>query len=274
MNDQAADLSQMQRARGRAAVSLVLADGRARLKDLHQSGSAKVFLPRMHDAAPEVVFLNTAGGLTGGDRMEFALRLGPGVRATATTQTAERVYASARGRAGVTVAIEAGAGASVDWLPQETILFDRAGLDRTTRIDLAGDAACLMAETLVLGRAAMREVVADLDVTDRREVYRDGEPVLLEPLRIAREALDRRGAAAVLGGARALATVALVAPGAEDAEARVRAALGDATEAAVSAWDGKCVVRALAGDGFPLRRLVARVIAAFRPGPLPRVWQI
>ncbi|WP_172293626.1 urease accessory protein UreD [Pseudoruegeria sp. HB172150] len=274
MYDQSHTPTQMQRARGRAAVTLACVDGRVRLRDLHQSGSAKAFLPKVHGAVPEVVFLNTAGGLTGGDRMSYGLNVGLGAKAVATTQTAERAYASSGGCAVLDVEISAGAGAEIAWLPQETILFDRAGLDRRTRIALKGDASCLMAETLVLGRAAMGETVETLDLTDRREVTRDGRPVLLEPLRIGTDVLARRDGAAVLGGARAMATVALVAPGGEDALSRVRAVLDvEGTRAAASGWDGKCVVRALAGDAFPLRRLVARVLMAFRPGSLPRVWQ-
>ena len=53
-----------------------------------------------------------------------------------------------------------------------------------------------------------------------------------------------------------------------------RTPFSDGVEAAASGWDGKCVVRALAHDGFPLRRLVAQVLMTLRPGPLPRVWQI
>ncbi|MDF0595233.1 urease accessory protein UreD [Psychromarinibacter halotolerans] len=275
MYDETLSAPQMQRAKGRATVSFVMGKGRARLKDLHQSGSAKAMLPRVHSETPEVVFLNTAGGLTGGDDMRFSLEVGAGCRVTATTQTAERAYAASAGHATLDVDIRAGAGAHVDWLPQETILFERSALHRRTRIALDRDAACLTVETLVLGRAAMGETLTTLDVTDRREVTRDGVPVLLEPLRLTDAALARGHAPGVLGGARAMATVALVAPGAEDALDRVRAVLdADGVEAAASGWDGKCVVRALAHDGFPLRRLVAQVLMTLRPGPLPRVWQI
>ncbi|WP_425053589.1 urease accessory protein UreD [Psychromarinibacter sp. S121] len=275
MYDETLSAPQMQRARGRAAVSFAMDRGRVRLKDLHQSGSAKAMLPRVHSETPEVVFLNTAGGLTGGDDMRFSLDVGAGCRVTATTQTAERAYAASAGHASLDVDIRAGAGASVDWLPQETILFQRSALHRRTRIALEGDATCLTVETLVLGRAAMGETLTTLDVTDRREVTRDGAPVLLEPLRLTDAALAAGPGHAVLGGARALATVALVAKGAEDALSRVRAVLdADGVEAAASGWDGKCVVRALAQDGFPLRRLVAQVLMTLRPGPLPRVWQI
>ena len=146
----------------------------------------------------------------------------------------------------MSVDLEAGAGATLHWLPQETILFEGAALDRRTTVALHGDARLLMVESLVLGRAAMGETVATLDLTDRRTITRDGAPVLIEPLRLTSDILARRSPA-TLGQARAMATVILAAQGAEDALGPVRAALGEpGTEAAASAWDGRLVVRALA----------------------------
>ena len=266
----------LQRTRGRAAVALSHRGGATRLDDLHQSGSAKVFLPRIHGRTPEIVFLNTAGGLTGGDRMIFGADLGVGARALATTQTAERIYASTGDAARVDVTLRAGAGARLEWLPQETILFENAHLNRRTEIALEGDAQCLLAETLVLGRAAMGEVLGDVRATDRRIVTRDGLPVLIEPVRISPALLGRAAAPAGLAEARALATVALVAPGAEDAVAGLRAVLSgfDDVRAAVSGWDGKCIARLMAADGFPMRRALAAALGTLRGAPLPRVWQV
>ncbi|NHX27251.1 urease accessory protein UreD, partial [Escherichia coli] len=140
---------QMQRTRGRAVVELLAAAQGARLGRLHQSGSAKAMLPRTHGPVPEVVFLNTAGGLTGGDHLTYELRLADGARAVAATQTAERAYASCGGVARLDIDIELGAGAALDWLPQETILFQHSALSRRSTIRMAGDARFLMCETLV-----------------------------------------------------------------------------------------------------------------------------
>lgn len=265
----------MQRTRGRADIALSWRDGATRLDRLHQSGSAKAFLPRVHGLAPEVVFLNTAGGLTGGDKMAFRLDLGPGAQAVATTQTAERAYASSGDTAELDIDLRVGAGGALDWLPQETILFDHARLTRRTTIALQGDARCVLAETVVLGRAAMGERIERLVFQDHRRVTRDGVPVLIEPLMLETNVLTRRTNAAVLGNATAFATIALIAPGAEDALGAVRAVLTDPdVEAGATGWDGKCIIRAMARDGWPLRRLVARALSVLRPGPLPRVWQI
>ena len=267
----------MQRSHGAASVSLALSGVRARLVDLAQSGSAKVILPQLGAAGfavPELVFLNTSGGLTGGDSLSYQITLGDGVRATATTQTAERAYRSDTGAARVLVAANVGADGWLDWLPQETILFQSSALHRTTRIDLGPDAGCLMVETIILGRAANGEVVTALSLRDRREVWRQGRPMVIDPLGLDDGALAHR--AALLDGARAVASIAFVTQAAQDRLASLRDVLDEpGVQAAASGWDGRLTLRLMARDGWPLRRQILRVLAVLRPGQTaPRVWQI
>ena len=261
-----------ERSHGAARLGFRRAGAWTRLQDLHQSGSAKAFV---HPAAsgPDVVFLNTSGGMTGGDRLSYALSLGEGCRVTATTQTAERAYRSAEGTAVVDVRHDLGAGAHLDWLPQETILFDRSALDRTTTVTLGAGASCLLLEAIVLGRAAMGEVVRHVALTDRRRVLRGNVPLLVEPLRLGDAALT--AGLGVLGAARAFASLALVADGAEARLAAVRAVLDEpGVSAGASGFDGKLTVRLMAADSWPMRRQILRVLAVLRDGPLPRVWQM
>ncbi len=239
-----------------------------RITGLRQQGSAKAILPHV-GAVPEVVFLNTSGGLTGGDRLSYRLDLGDGVRAVATTQTAERAYLATEGVAQVSVRHSVGAGGWLDWLPQETILFQGAAMSRTTRVELGAGAGCLLLEAVVLGRAAMGEVVREVRFTDRREVWQAGRPRLVEPLRVDDAALE--SGIAGLNGVRAFASIAMVAQGAEDAVGPVRDVLGDG---AASGFDGKLMVRMMAADGWPLRRQIVTVLAVLRRAALPRVWQM
>lgn len=260
----------MQRSAGMARVGL----NRGRLTALTQSGSAKVLLPRSHGPVPEVVFLNTSGGLTACDRLDYRIDLAPDSRACATTQTAERAYRAEGAPAQVQVALTVGAGACLDWLPQETILFDGARLDRLTQVDLAEDAAFLGLETLVLGRAAMGETLRSLSLRDRRIIRRDGRTQIFDPFQIDDAGLRRAAAPALLQGARAMAVLILAAPGAEQALPRLRAALTDPdVTAAASALPGRVILRAHAPDAWPLRRQMAQLIEILRPGGLPRVWQ-
>lgn len=256
------------RAQGLIRAGFALADGATRLARLHQAGSGKAMLPPGDGC--EMVLLNTSGGLTGGDRMQIAVTQDPGTRLVVTTQTAERAYRSVTGRARVAARYEVARGAHLDLLPQETILFDRAALAREQEVALAGDASCLWVEALILGRAAMGEVVTRLDLSDRRRISRDGRPVFVENLALGDAVLAQDGPA-LLAGCRAFATLVLVAPDAGDRLARARDALG--VDGAASAFDGKLVARLMAGDGWPLRQALMRLIRAIRPGPLPRVWQ-
>ena len=272
MFDETAPLAQMQRVDGRAG-AVIGAGGR--LLRLWQKGSAKAMLPRMHGRAPEVVFLNTAGGLTGGDRLDYRLEVGADARVVGTTQTAERAYRSSGGAARVETRLTVGPGARLHWLPQEVILFQGSALDRRLVVEMAGDAELVVLETLVLGRAAMGERLSDVALTDRREVIRDGRVAMLEAVRLGPDDLTRAGHAG-LGGAVAVATLSLFAPDAGDRLARLRAVLPDEgpVRAAASSWDGRIVARFMAAEAWPLRRAVARAVETLTNGPLPRVWQI
>ncbi len=269
----AAPTAPLQRSHGQASVRLRGPAGR--LADLHQEGSAKAFLPDVHGGVPEVVFLNTSGGLTGGDRLAYALEVPAGARVTATTQTAERAYAAGAGTARVEVRLSVGAGGWLDWLPQETILFDGAAVDRTVTLDLAAGAGALFLETVILGRHAMGETLKGLSFRDLRAVTRAGRPLWTEPMALDTAALDRAGAPAILGGARAFATLVMLRDDAADALGPLRAVLDQAeVEAAASAFEGRLVARFLAWDGLPLRRQLVRALRVLRAGPLPRVWQV
>lgn len=268
----ASDAARLQRVRGRAHVVM----GARGLKDLYQQGSAKAMLPKVHSAVPEVVFLNTSGGLTAGDRLDYRLEVEANGALIGTTQTAERAYASVAGGADaeVSVSLHAGAGARLDWLPQETILFETARLTRRTTAQIAGDARFLFSEMVVLGRAAMGETIETLHLSDRREIHRAGRLEFIEPLEIDAGLLALRENPALLSGARAIATVGLFAPGAEALADLVKPIQHEGVTAGVSGWNGKLVIRAMAPDGYPLRRYVAQVLKTIRQADLPRVWQM
>lgn len=271
MFDASAPSVTMQRSQGAAHVVM----GPRGLIDLSQRGSAKAMLPRMTAGLPEIVFLNTSGGLASGDRLAFAVDLRPGTRALATTQTAERAYRATDDPAQAQVTLTVGAGGWLDWLPQETILFHESKLNRHTRIDLAGDAGCMLLETVVLGRIAMDEVPVRLHLRDRREVYRDGRILHHDALALDDATLPRLAGPALTGTARALATLAVIAPHAPDLLTRARDVLDEpGVTGAASAPPGRLVIRLLAQGDWPLRRQVNRLLGALRPDPLPRIWQV
>ena len=161
-------------------------------------------------------------------------------------------------------------GGAAEWLPQETILFDRCAVRRHLRVELAADAWFLGVESLVFGRAAMGEVVERASLRDVIEVRRGGRLLLHDAIRLEGEVAATLQRSAIADGARAVATIVHVAPDAEAALDSVRAA---SPKCNASAWDGMLIVRMLAADSASLRAAVIAVLAVLREGrPLPRVW--
>ena len=94
-----------------------------------------------------------------------------------TTPACERIYRSIGGDAVVENRLAAEASAHVDWLPQETILFEDARLNRRLEVDLAEDATLTAVEAVLLGRQAMGEDARNARLRDVWRV-RDGQVVV------------------------------------------------------------------------------------------------
>jgi urease accessory protein len=263
------------RAEGRAELVAEVRGGVTRLAHLYQRGSAKCLLPRLAGRC-EAVFLNTAGGITGGDRLAWAAEAGPGAGLVVTTQAAERIYRAQPGQVGrVATRLTLGTGARLEWLPQETILFDRSALERTLTVEVAADATLLALEAVVLGRKAMGEQVGRAHFTEHWRIRRAGRLVYADALRLTGAVAETVARPALMGGHRALASLVYMAPDAEARLGEARALLGEAeggVESGASAWNGLFAIRMLAPDGQALRRALLRFLAAFRAAPLPRVW--
>jgi len=258
----------LQRARGVGRIEA----GAEGLVALHQAGSAKIRFCRSDDGVREAVLINTAGGLAGGDAFRWEIVLRPGARMRTVTQACEKVYRSTGAAAEVEVALSLGQGARLEWLPQETILFEGAKLNRRFEADLEPGAELLVAEAAILGRLAMGETRIALSLHDRWRVRRNGRLIFADDIRIEGGPDDRMGPA-LLNGAGAYASVLLAAP---DAEARLdalRPLLGEAGGA--SAFDGKLFCRFLDTDGAGLRRRLTAVIGRLRDGrATPRLWTV
>ena len=165
-----------------------------------------------------------------------------------------------------------GRGAALAWLPQATILFDRARLRRSIDVEVAPDARLLLAEGIVFGRSAMGETVTRGHFSDHWRVRRDGKLVFAESLRLDGAIAQRLAERAVAGGGVAVASV-LKLPGDENDVAAVRAMTSDFVgEVGVSTWNGLAVARLVAPAGAALHHDLIGVLTALSDAPLPRLW--
>jgi urease accessory protein len=257
------------------AIALTVAAGAegSRRQRVHEEGALRVRFPNIAGSdALEAVVVNTAGGMTGGDRFDLDMAVGPGAKLTVTTAAAEKIYRSLGADTDIRVKLDVGSGGALAWLPQETILFDRIRLRRSIEADLAPNARLLLAEGVVFGRSAMGETLTQGHFSDRWRVRRGGVLVFAESLRLhgaIAEQLDQR---AVAGGGVAIASV-LKVPADDAAVAAVRAKQSEfAGEVGVSAWNGLALARLVAPDGAALHRDLIAVLSAFGNMPLPRLW--
>src|SRR3954451_21631843 len=125
------------RAIGSVKFDVALVDGITRRRALHESGSLRVRFPSPEGRGLSAVFVNTAGGVAGGDRFEIDISTGEGASLTVTTAAAEKVYRSHGPAAELNIALKAAADSHLSWLPQQTILFDQARVRRRIDIELA-----------------------------------------------------------------------------------------------------------------------------------------
>ena len=270
----------MQRAAGEGRIAVRHHLGRTRLDTFYQQGAAKIRVPRHAGRDDlEAVIINTAGGLTGGDRLDWTAEAGAGTTLTLTTQACEKIYKSSGGTAEVAVSLEARAGARINWMPQETILFDRARLSRKLDATLAPDASLLAVEAVIFGRQARGETVREAFLADRWRIRQGGRVVHGEDLRVEGDIAARLALPAVTGGGIAVATVLFVSPQAGDNLDRLRALVSghDGVTAGASGWQvgpsGKLLARFAARDGYCLRKALVPALDLLNgQARLPKMW--
>jgi urease accessory protein len=260
------------RARGAVSFDVHQVDGVTRRRHLHESGSLRVRFPSPEAEGLSAVFVNTAGGIAGGDRFDVEIATGETARLTVTTAAAEKIYRAEGAPAELNIALKAEARSHLAWLPQETILFDRARILRRIDIDLAEDASLLLCEIVVFGRAAMGERMSGGEFVDRWRLRRGGRLVFAETVRLDGDIGEKLKRSAVANGGVAIGT-ALIVPGDEALVERIRE-LSESFggEVGISAWNGFAMARFCAQDAARLRADMMAVLGRASGGGLPRLW--
>jgi urease accessory protein len=274
-------------ATGVAEVAFARRGGTTRLTHLHQRNPLRVLFPAAEAGDIDlVVLLTTSGGLVAGDRLAISAHLEDGAAAHVTAAAAEKVYRSTGATTIVTQHLTVGAGAWLEYLPPETILFDGARLRRNTRIELAPGAGFLGGGILIFGRQARGERLTRGLVNERWEVWCDGALAWGDALHLDGDIAATIADPACFAGAAACATLILAPPAGEPGaflEAARNVQPRDAAaglQAGLTIVGGLLVARWLARDALPLRRAYADLACHLReaamglPPRLPRLWHV
>jgi urease accessory protein len=243
--------------------------------EIDEQGPLRVRFPRIAaEGVLEGVLVNTGGGIVGGDTLRFEIEAGKGAHVALTSQASEKIYRSAGADATVDIVLKAASRSSLAWVPQESILFDRARVLRTIEADVASDAMLTICESVVFGRAAMGETVANGKLKDRWRIRRDGKLVFADAVTLDGEIERALARPAIARGCIAAGTIVQLARDAESKIDAARAAIEhDGVEAGASAFDDMVVIRILAQDSLALRAVILATLSALGAEP-PRAFSL
>lgn len=261
------------RAIGAAKVSTKTGPHGSCIDGLRQSGALKLLFPH-NKTHVEATVINTAGGITGGDHFDVRAAAGSGSKLTVTTQAAERVYKAQANQTGrLRTRLVAERDATLFWLPQETILYDRSALDRRLRVNLDRTSRFLMVEPILFGRRAMGEDVDNLRFRDHIDIRCNDRPIYRDGVFLKGPVAQQLDRPAIGNGARALASIVWHAPNALGQLKAVRDLL-PASAGASMLSDNLMVMRLLAKDGYLLRRCLLPVLDLLTLNTLPQCWRL
>lgn len=143
------------------------------------------------DGSSHVYVLHPPGGVVGGDSLELAVSLAGGARTLLTTPAATKIYRSAGNTSVLSQHFEVAPGASLEWLPQETIVYGGGRAKSTTRVELAGGARYAGWDIVCLGRPAAADSFALGHYEQRTELYREGRPLFVDRVLATGEGSER-----------------------------------------------------------------------------------
>jgi urease accessory protein len=270
----------LQRAEGSCRIVLSSSERGTRVMDVFQQSPIRVLFPGTRGAAvEEAVFVNTAGGIAGGDRLEFSVTVLADASIIVTSQAAEKVYRALNEPAHIVTKLKASEGAKLAWLPQETIVFNRARISRETEIEFSSGAELLALEWLVLGRAAHGEEIRGGRIADGWRVKKDCRLIWGDTFRATSEIFPHLCRKALLSDCKAIATLLYFGPNLEITLEILRdlaPSLG--CPCAATLVSGLMVVRFAARESSDLRLALRTVLQLFGrelgPGPfrVPKMW--
>jgi urease accessory protein len=259
------------------------ANGETVLRELYHAQPLHVLIPyRDRGDIFQAAIACVSGGLVGGDRFKLDVALDDNCRATVIGQAAEKVYRSTGAECLVETSLRAGRNAWLEYLPQETILFDQARLRRRTAVTLADGARFLGGGILVFGRVARGEALRAGFVHDAWTFHDIAGRLLWK------DALHMEGDLAMLlarraafGGANAYGSLIYAGADAAAQLARVRAVAGsDTLRLGATAFRNLLIVRLIGHDPLELRDTFGNIWRELRaaagglPAVMPRLWSI
>lgn len=270
----------LQRAKGYGRIVVSGSEKGNRIMEVLQQSPIRIMFPRSDGGGiEEAVLINIAGGVAGGDRLEYIVTALTHSSIAVTSQAAEKVYRALSEPARIITKLKASEAAKLAWLPQETIVFNQARFRRETEIEISSGAELLALEWLVLGRAAHGEEMLAGEVSDALRIKKNGRLIWADAFRATHEVFGQLHRKALLSNCKAFATLVYFGPCPEQ-RLQLSHDIGPSLESfcASTSIAGLLIVRFAAMVAADLRLALRGFLQKFNdtlaPGPfgIPKMW--
>ena len=254
------------------------------LGKLYQTDPQRILFPntKIGDIT-QAALVTTSGGLVGGDQVSIDIEMGKNTKAIVLPQAAEKIYRSSGldTKIGINFSLEDRSW--LEYLPQETILFQGSRLKRETKINLSKRARAFVGEILVFGRIGYGEKFNDGLIHDGWQIYKDGNNIWADSFHMEDHIQDIFNSSAGLNNAQAIATAVYVGPDAKENLDVVRRILSSSNEDVLMGAtyvNETLVIRWISNNTLNLRKDFGRFWSRFRnqvaelPTTLPRLWNM
>lgn len=270
----------LERANGAGRIVFTSFENATRIAEVYQKFPLGILFPNIGDGrVKEAVIINSSGGVAGGDRFEIEVIALEGASVAVTTQTAEKIYRALDRAARVTTKMRACESAKLAWLPQETIVFNKARILRQTELDLCSGAEVIALEWLVLGRAASGEEVDSGYISDTWRIRMNGRLIWADGFRVTDEAFAHLHRKALLSNWKAVGTLIYFGPNLDARLSSLREIAASLNcQCAATVIGSIIIVRVAAAVSSDLRRGLRCLLDQFGrelgqgPFGVPKMW--
>jgi len=275
-------LESTNRAKGKLEIGYQQIQEKTRLHSLYQQEPLRALFPtNTATGVMETILINMTGGIAGGDQHSVNIHMGMHAAGLITTQSAEKIYRSLGRESELSLRLSLDPGSWLEWIPQETILFNEAKLRRLNQIHTSRTSRLMSGEILIFGRTAHAERILSGLMHDHREVYRDNHLIWVDALHLEEDFGDVLNHPAAFNGARAYAIFIYVSDDSShylDCAREVLNEINFIHSAATCVSKEILVVRWLGANAMQLRLAYGsfwrkfRFIVAGLPEQLPTLW--
>ncbi len=241
----------------------------------YQEGSSKAIIPNVDEDLNQMILINTAGGITSGDKFSTCIELDNSFLCT-SSQAAEKIYKGLNNPGNINVEINVKNNSCIYWLPQEMILFNNCNIKRNINVNISKCSNLLMCESIIFGRTSMKEKFTKGLYLDFWQISQNEKLVHTEALNTDGYDASVFSKVATFNSNCALNTIIGVGKEILNKAEIIKKNLKEnsMSTSEISIWDEKLIIRTMSIDNYHLRFAVKNILSYFFKKNIPKIWSM